>query len=156
MWTKAQIIEQAYSVLGLGNYAFDTSAEERQNAVRMLDSMMATWDADGIRVSYHKGASEADLGADSGLPDWANEAVYMNLAIRLGQSLGKQIHPSTYANAKSSLGTIQRRTTYIPQRTPNWHNMPAGAGNRRHGWQSPFLSPEPEVLEVGPDGPLEF
>lgn len=154
MWTKAQIIEQAFAVLGLGDYAFDMSAEERQSAVRTLDGMMALWDGDGIRLGYLMATNEADLNTDSGLPDWAMEAVYMNLAIRIGQAQGKQVHPSTYANAKAALGSVQRRTTYIPQRVPNWHNMPAGAGNR--GWRGPFLSPEPEVLEAGPDGPLEF
>ena len=154
MWTKAQIIEQAFAVLGLGDYAFDMSAEERQTAVRTLDGMMAAWDADGSRLGYLLAVGEADLNTDSGLPDWAMEAVYMNLAVRLGQAQGKQIHPSTYANAKAGLNAVMRRTTTIPQRVPNWTNMPAGAGNR--GWRGPFLSQETPPLLAGDDGPLEF
>lgn len=157
MWTKAQIIEQAFAVLGLGNYAFDMSAEERQSAVRTLDGMMAAWDGDGIRLGYALATNEADLGTDSGVPDWAAEGVYMNLAVRLGQAQGKQVHPSTYANAKAGMNTILRRTTSIPQRVPNWANMPAGAGNRGwRGWRGPFLRQETEPLLAGDDGPLEF
>lgn len=154
MWSKSQIIEQAFSVIGLGDYAFDMSPEERQSAVRMLDGMMAAWDADGIQLGYLLATSEADLGTDSGLPDWANEAVYMNLALRLGQAQGKQMHPSTYAHARAGMNTISRRTTQIPQRVPNWRGMPAGAGNRRY--LGPFLVQETEPLLAGPDGPLEF
>ena len=79
-WTKRQLIVQAYSELGLADYVFDLSADQLADAMRKMNSMMATWNAKGIRLGYPmpNSASGGDLDDDSAIPDSANEAVYQS------------------------------------------------------------------------------
>jgi hypothetical protein len=51
-YSKKQFIDAALEEIGLGRYAFDISPEQEESALRLLDSMMALWNAGGIRLSY--------------------------------------------------------------------------------------------------------
>lgn len=110
-WTKLDIIKQAYSEIGKSSFDFEISPEEMQSALRQLDAMMASWGgAYGIRVGYAGGNGFGDLSADVLVPDWATEALYLNLAIRLAPSFGKTVSPHTLATASKSLAGVQART----------------------------------------------
>ena len=91
-WTKLQLIRQAFSQIGLADYDFDLQPEQLQNALFLLDSMMATWNAKGISLSYPTPTSpeNSNTSDESNIPDRANEAVYLNLALRIAPTLGKQ------------------------------------------------------------------
>src|SRR5437868_8121035 len=51
-WTKEQLIDEAFAELRLAGYTFDIAPEEKQTALRRMDTMMATWEGRGIRVGY--------------------------------------------------------------------------------------------------------
>ncbi len=157
-WPKRMILDEAYGELGLQGYVFDISPEEQQTALRRLDTMMATWEAKGIRVGYAfpAGPGESDLDVDSGLPDMAVETVYLNLAIRLAAGKGKQLSQSTHSTAKEGYTTLLwRAATPIEQQMPS--TMPRGAGNRAWNTEQPFFPP-PDLnpLRVGQNGDLDF
>jgi hypothetical protein len=157
-WTKKQLIDQAFSEIGFGP-DFNVTADECENALRRLDSMMAEWNGKGIRVSYALpgGVDESNIDDDSGLPDVANEAVFMNLAIRLAPGYGKQLSQDTRITAKQGYNTLLSRAVFpTPQPMPS--TMPRGAGNRpwQYGNGNPFY-PEPAiVIDAGADDPLNF
>lgn len=158
MYTKRQLIDAAFEELGLAAYAFDTSPEEQGTAIRRLDSMMALWDVKGIRIGYALTVDPdaADPDQMSGLPDWANEAVFLNLAVRLAPGFGKTVPRTTSAPAKDAYDTLLAKVmSNPPQMQPNV--LPAGAGNRRYrGSMSPFLRRPVDLLTAGPDSLLEF
>lgn len=131
MWTKRQLVNEAYSELALQGYEFDTSPEEVQTALRRLDTMMATWEGKGIQVGYAFPASPDDSNPDtpSGLPDGAVEAVYLNLAIRLAPGNGKPIGMDTKKSAADGYATLLRAAAMPPQQ-PLPNTMPRGAGNK--------------------------
>jgi hypothetical protein len=157
-WTKRQMIEQAFDEIGLASYAFDLTPEQMQSAIRRLDTMMAAWNALGIRLGYPLPSSpqDSDLDEQTNVPDSANEAIYTNLAIKLAPSYGKQVMPDTKATAKESYNTLLSLAA-MPKEQQMPGTMPAGAGNKP--WRlddKPFLrSPVDQVL-AGGDGPIDY
>jgi hypothetical protein len=151
-WTKRQIIEQAFSSVGLASYVFDLTAEELQAATRSLDAMMAVWGARGARIGYNPGA---DLDEASGLPDWANEAAYLNLGCRLAAGLGKAVMPEIKQEAARSYRSVLSVTSQpIPMKLDI---MPAGAGNKTFNTPyTRFIINDEQPIAAGLDGDLEF
>lgn len=151
-YTKNQLIQAALSEAGLSSYAFDLSADQLAQAVARLDSMMAEWNARGLRLGYPIAASPStvNLADDSNLPDWAWEAVITNLAIRLGPAYGKALGPDTKANARHSLNTVMARAAMPSQMQLS--ALPKGAGTKGDVFQNPASS----ALSVGFDAELEL
>jgi hypothetical protein len=154
--TKRQLIEAAHTEIGLADYVFDIPSEQLQLALRRLDAMMAEWDGYGVRLGYPiPGSVEGgDLDADAGVPDRAWEAIVTNLAIRIAPSFGKQVSPETKGSAERGLNLLMSRA--LPPEM-NLGRIPAGSGNKP--WRNtldPFLLPEHEAIQAGPDGDMEF
>jgi hypothetical protein len=159
MYTKRMLIDAAFEELALAGYAFDIDPDEQLAALRRLDSMMATWGGPGIgiRIGYNAtvNPSASDPDQDSGIPDWANEAVYLNLAVRLASGYGKALPKSTTAPAKFAYDAlVSAVASQIPQVQP-MGNLPIGAGYKRIR-TSPFVQPPVDLLTTGEDGLLEF
>jgi hypothetical protein len=157
-WTKRQFVTQAFEEIGLAAYVFDLTPEQLQSALNRLDSMMAAWNAKGIRLGYPISSSpqNADLDEQTGVPDSANEAVYLNLGIRLAPGFGKTVAAETKASAKMSYDTLLSRAAMPPeQQLPG--TMPSGAGNKPwRVYDNPFLRRPVDPLLAGEDGPIEF
>jgi hypothetical protein len=152
-WTKQQLIEQAFGELALASYIYDLSPEELQAALRRMDAMLATWNAAGIRLGYPlpSSPSGSNLNDESGLPDAAIEAVYLNLAIRTAASKGKQLSQDTRNAAKAAYDVLLMRAAMPPEMQYR-SGIPAGAGNKPWRMQNnPFLQPPADPL-VAVDG----
>lgn len=158
MWTKRQLIEQAFEAFGLANYVFDLTPEQLQGALRRLDSLMASWDGLGIRLGYLLPSSpdDSDLDQPSGLPDYATEAVFLALAIRLAPGIGKMISRDTKVDAKAAYDHMLSKMAGEKLTEMQYpRNTPAGAGNKPYRYErGPFLSPPVDPLTVGDDGAL--
>jgi hypothetical protein len=153
-YTKRQLIESALGELGLASYTFDLMPEQIDSALRRMDSMLAEWNAKGIRLGYSIPDSPelSDVEADSGLSDSAWEAVITNLAIRVAPGFGKAIHPATAATARAAYNTLLARAAFPSKmKLPS---MPSGSGNK--SFDEPFTGAPEEDLVVGPDGSLDF
>jgi hypothetical protein len=133
MWTKQQIIEQAFDELALAGYVYDLDPDHLQSALRQLDTMMAFWSSKGIALGYllPAGPDDSNLDDDSGLPDTAVDAVYTNLSIKLAAGRGKTLSPDTRVRAKQGfdtlLGAAARAAAFA---VPMPNTMPIGAGYR--------------------------
>lgn len=153
-WTKEQLIQAAFAEIGLSDYTFNVGPDERQTALCRLDTMMATWNAKGIRLGYPLPSSPdaSNIGDDSGLPDAANEAVVANLAMRLAPGFGKTVSQDARTTAASGYNTLLARAVMPPeQQLPD--TLPRGAGNKpwRGGFPRPF-NPVPTDPLVASDG----
>jgi hypothetical protein len=147
-WTKRQYIEQAFEELGLAAYLYDLTAEQLNSALYRLDAMMASWVSKGIFVCYPAPVTPQDsvLDEDTGVPDWANEAIILNFALKLAPSYGKTVSDQTKVSAKQAYDALLTMTnqTYLMQ----WpSSMPAGAGYRKRGFLQPFL-PRPDTNPI--------
>jgi hypothetical protein len=49
-YSKRQFVEAAFEEIGLASYVFDLQPEQIDSACRRLDTMMAQWNAVGIRL----------------------------------------------------------------------------------------------------------
>ncbi len=157
-WTKRQFIEQAFEEIGLASYVYDLTPDQLQSALRKLDSMMATWNAEGIRLGYPLPStpSSSDLDSDSGVPDSANQAIYAGLAVNIAPGFGKTVLPDTKKAAYNGYQVLLSRATVPPEKQlPG--TMPSGAGNKQ--WRNDngaYIAPPTDPLVVGPDSELTF
>ena len=154
-WTKRQLIEQAYEDIGYAGYTYDLDPERIESALRQLDAMISQWGGRGVRIGYPlpTNPDDSDLDTDSGIPDYAVEAVYTNLGIRLAKTVGKTLPVEAIKVAREAYDTLMQRTAYPPERQyPS--TMPRGAGYKSWDWTF-YGEPEDPVL-AGRDGDLDF
>jgi hypothetical protein len=157
-WTKRQFVTQAFEEIGLAAYVFDLSPEQLQSALRRLDSMMASWNAKGIRLGYPIPSSpdNSSLDEETNVPDSANEAIYTNLSTRIAPGYGKTVSEQTKATAKDAYNTLMSLAAMPPQQQMPG-TMPAGAGNKPwRVYDDPFLRAPVDPILAGEDGPIEF
>jgi predicted NBD/HSP70 family sugar kinase len=152
-YSKRQFVETAYEEIGIADYDFDLSPEQLNSGVRRLDGMMTEWNGRGIRLGYPVPGSpeDTDLDAPTVVPNWAWEAVYLNLALRIAPMVGKDVSPDTKTNAFRAYNTVMGRSLTIPQvQMPA--TMPAGAGSRWRGvWGNYVIPPQNQSIPTPED-----
>lgn len=158
-WTKRQFIEQAFEEIGLAAYVYDLTPEQLDSALRRLDAMVAGWNANGVRIAYPlvSNPDDNDIDADSGVPDYAIEAIYLNLAVRLAPGFGKTPSPETKASADMAYSNLVNQTAIPTPERQLPHAMPRGQGTKPwRNFNNPFVrKPEPEI-DAGSDGAIDF
>jgi len=157
-WTKRQLVEKAYSKIGITAWSFDLDPDMLQDALTDLDAMMAAWDELGIQIGYPLTANpqDADLDTQTDLPFSANEAVFLNLAIRIAPSHGKTVSREMKVAARSGYSALLNNAiTVKKQQLPG--SMPLGAGNKPWTQDRAFLDrPDTSPLQIGDNGQLVF
>lgn len=117
-WTKDEIIKQAFGEIGLAAYVFDLTPEDLEDAVRILDSMMAQWIKNGIVFDPPYPATVSpgggSLSVATNAPPEAVAPMYYNLAVRLAPSNGKTPSPETMRNARDGYSLLAQSIT-IPE-----------------------------------------
>jgi len=151
-WTKRQFVLSAFEELGLASYTYDLQPEQLDSALHKLDAMMATWNSK-LRLSYPLPSSPelANLDDETTVPDSANEAIYLNLAIRLAPSYGKAVSMETKQNAYQAYQSLLSIAT-MPLQAQFNNSIPSGAGYKTP--ERPYLSPSTDPIIVGQDGEL--
>lgn len=153
-WLKRDFIKKAFGAIGFTAYDFDVPAEQKESALQTLDSMMAAWNGDGIRLGWPL-PSDADTGdesADSNAPDWANLAIWSNLALLLGAEIGRDVSPVVQGHAvRGYAALLARAKSEIPEQQMPSGTL-AGAGNKRRL----TLDPPTSTLDAGPGEELDF
>lgn len=157
-WSKRQYVEQAFTEIGLAGYIFDITPEELNTALRQLDSMMAAWNAKGIRLGWPMPSSpqNSDLDDPTEITDAASEAIYCGLAVRIAPTFGKAVGGQTQFLAKQAYDQLLSLASVPPEKQLP-RSMPAGAGNKP--WRNnngPFIFPPADPLLAGPDSEIEF
>ena len=156
-WTKRQFVEKAFSEIGFASYAYDLEPEQLQDALLSLDSIMASWDALGIKLGYQVAADPDDSSLDTvtAVPVSANLAVYSNLACELAGPLGKIVRPTTKKAARVGYTALLAKVAKPNERQlPD--DMPVGAGTKYWRNRQPFLESEEDSLGADNNGTIEF
>jgi len=145
-YTKGELVMSALNEIGIADYDFDIQPEQKESAMRRLDSMMAEWSAKGILLSYPLpgSANGSELTQDSNVPDTAIEAVITNLAIRIAPSYGKIVLQETKMTAKNSLNLLF--SMFSMPKEMQLPSMPKGAGYKS---ECPY-SEKPEDNKLTP------
>ena len=157
-WTKRQFISEAYAEIGLADYVYDLDSSQLESAMRRMDVMIAAWNAKGIRIGYPIPSSpeNSDLDSETNVPDSANEAIILGLAIRLASGFGKVISNDTKQNFKDAYrGLLILVSKPSEMQFPS--TLPLGAGNKNWGVEDEEYFQKPvDPLEAGDDSVLEF
>lgn len=157
-WTKRQFVEQAFEEIGYASYAYDLETEQLQAALRRLDAMMSTWNGRTIRLGYPLPSSpqDSDLDEETNVPDIANEAIYLNLSLRIAPIVGKVVAPETKMAAREAYKELLKRAA-MPNEMQFPETLPAGQGNKPWRWRdSPFIRPPKDPVDAGPDGEIDL
>lgn len=158
MWTKAQIVADAFAEIALAGHVWDIEPDEQQQGLRRLEMMLGNWEGRGITLGYSfsgtPGAIDADV--DSGLPDAAVETVVINLARRIASGYGKQLTQQQQQDARDSFAVLLRQAAFPPQvQLPG--SMPRGTGLKPWRRNRPFVPlPSNSPLSVGDGGDLDI
>jgi hypothetical protein len=154
-WTKRQFVEQALEEIGVASYDFDLQPEQLQSALRTLDAMIASWNANGVRISYPLPSSpeNSELDTETNVPDTANEAIYTNLAIRLASRFGKVVSQELKATALQAYSSLLAGYIEVEPRRYGYF-LPVGAGNSGYGYNSAFFPNPADQFTVGNDSIL--
>ena len=158
-WTKRQLITQAFEEIGLAAYVFDLTPEQLESALRRMDAMVGGWEAKGVRIAYPLSSSPAssDIDADSGIPDFAVEAVYLGLAVRLAAGFGKAVSPETKTYAHQAYNNMALRMEFPTPECQLPQTLPRGQGNKPwRNFGGPFFPAPADPLLVGPDSQLDL
>lgn len=153
-WTKGEIIQDAFTEMGIASFSFDTGPEEQSSALRRLDAMMGEWNSRGLRLSYPlpNTADGSSLDEDSNLPDYALRAVIINLAIELAPGYGKTLSNQTLTNARKALTILYSRSAQPAEQ--QFNQMPKGAGYKHTEWR--WTRYPSDKLVAGNDSELDF
>jgi len=152
MWTKQQLIEEAYAELALAGFVYDLSPDLLELALRRMDSMLAEWAGVGIAIGYLLPTNPDDSNLDdlAGIPDSANRAVFTNLAIELAPGRGKNLTADTKVAARQGynrlLGAAVRA---VARQVPMPNTMPRGAGNQPWRDGRTFFPGPADALDTG-------
>lgn len=158
-WTKRQLITQAYEEIGLALYVFDLTPEQLESARRRLNAMVAGWNANGVRINFPlpADADSDDIDQECGIPDYAIEALYLGLALRLAPSIGKTVSPETKQFADMAYSNLANQTA-IP--TPERQlpiTTPRGQGTKPwRNFNNPFVNVQPPPILAGSDNAIDF
>lgn len=155
-WTKRQIIERAYEEIGLAAYVFDLQPEQVESARRKLDSMVAGWSSKNIQIGYPlpSEADSSDINQDTNVPDYAIDALALNLAIRIAPSHGKQVSQDLRITAKGAYNDLLVMAVKNPPQMKYSYALPSGAGNKFQC--NKFITNKRDHNILSPEQGLEF
>lgn len=156
-YTKRQFVTKAFEKAGMAAYVYDLEPEQLQSALQDLDSMVATWNAEGIRLGYPIPSSpeESSLDEETNVPDSANMTIICNLAALLAPNFGKTVSMSVSKFAKDGYDALCLKAVY-PGELKIPSAMPLGAGKKPWISGRQFFGADKEKIDVGPDGHLDF
>lgn len=156
-WTKRQVVVQAYEEIGYASYEYDLEPEQLQSALRRLDAMVATWNGRGINIGYilPDSPENSELATETEVPDWAAEALYLNLAIRLAPIVGKGLSIETKALAKAAYMEVLRQSAQ-PIKMQSIPTLPLGAGHKARQDDNRFVQKEDDRILIPPVNEVAF
>lgn len=129
--TKEALVLRALRRAGLASSAMLLAPEPEslQDGLVDLESLMATWEAEGVALSYrYTPLPFPEASEVSGVPDWAVNAIVHNLALGMCIDNQRPIPDKLDTLAYNDLRTVKSRMVEIPS-LQRRNDMPRGVGN---------------------------
>ena len=139
MKTKIQLVSMAFDELRINGITSDADSEDNVLALQSLEQLLSELQFDiGWRFE-----AEPDPNSMSGIPQFAESAIYMALAVRIAPRYGKDpamIRTQASAAMSALIARVSR-----PRQISYSTRMPLGLGNRRQYPYSRQFMPVPDV-----------
>lgn len=143
-WTKRNFINQAFSKIGMTSYAYDAEPSELQDAAVELDAMMLEWHENDIQFGWPVSSNpeNTDIDVDTQTPQRARRAIYLNLALQLCDTYGKEPGMNLKTQAHKAFTSLHKH--YVKVRPMKRQALPSGRGDyySRIGNFNPLPQPE--------------
>lgn len=157
-WTKRQLIDAAFTELAMQGYVVDLDQEDITKAMNSMDAMLGVWEGKGIYLNYRMASSPEQTDPDqiAGVPAFANEPIYTNMALRLCSRYGKIASAELKMTARSAYRDLLAKCAAMP--TIQYNSiLPVGAGNKPYrGISGPEYFQPVTPLTTGGDSELDF
>lgn len=127
--TNREIIDRAYRSLGLKDSMFARTAEEYQEGVEVLASMMLESPFDQLGYVQFSGGEGNRVEEESGIDRKWLEAVALSLAERLAPMIGKTLSPHTLKAKVRAYSQLCASVVAVPEAVHR-PGTPRGAGAR--------------------------
>ena len=127
-WTQRDLVTAALNEHGL---AGSVTPGQQQDVNISLGAMMASWEMSGIYLDFPipTTAKGNDLDDSAVIDVRANEAVYLNLALRIAPANGKIVSQETRKGARAAYNKLLNRATIAPP-VVRANGTLAGAGHK--------------------------
>jgi hypothetical protein len=132
--TNVEIIGDALRELGVISEIQTPSAEQGAHALRKLNQMMAEWKDVKVDLGYYAQDTMSDTCP---IPEYAENGVLTQLALRLAPNYGAQVPPELAIAANTGWTVIFSRMVNQNTNEVNRYNRPRGSGNT---WGSNILT----------------
>lgn len=137
MSTAGEIIERAFKRILVGGADAAPEPDEYADALEDLNSMMLSFEANGIRLGYTVVDNVSD---DVTIPSSAILAVVSNLAVNIAPDYGVAVSPILADQANTGMKTL--RKIALPRIATSYPDtLPMGSGNMEYGgWEDEFFA----------------
>jgi hypothetical protein len=138
---KGDYVDGAYEQMTIWGVTTNATPREVEIALKRLNGLLLHWENQNIFLGWNVGAE--DPNDESGLPDWAQEAVFTNLAIKLLPVYGRG---ATLEQKQDAAAAYEAITLSCINNMEYPDTMPVGAGNQRYGYSSRrfFVESDPD------------
>jgi hypothetical protein len=157
MKTKIQLVSMAFDELRINGITSSADSEDNVLALQSLEQLVSELNIDiGWRFE-----DQPDPNTMSGIPQYAESAIYMALAVRIAPRYGKDAG-LIRTQASAAMSALVARVNK-PRQVSYPTRMPMGLGNRRQYPYSQQFMPAPdiapnsintEVFSVGDSRPI--
>jgi len=136
MKTKIQLVSMAFDELRINGITSDADSEDNVLALQSLEQLVSELDID---IGWNQ-EDDPDPNTESGIPTFAESAIYMALAVRIAPRYGKDAG-MIRTQASASMSSLVAKLA-IPRQVCYPTRMPMGLGNRRqYPHSSQFMPP---------------
>ena len=127
MKSKIELIDRAYSKLRISGITVNPSPGDVEIALDEMECMLAEWDLVNVCLGYQF-EDEPEPNAESGLVRGYENAVQVNLAVRIAPEFGKQVPGELMMQASQSYSKVSSAVAVVKQ-TPYPQRQPVGEAN---------------------------
>lgn len=139
MATKGELVSLAFDELAISGVTRKPKPEEQVLAIKQMDRMVAQWRNKGLCLGYADSAGAVDTNQESNLTLEQEQAVALNLAMRLCPAFGIQPNIITMGDAKEAYQNLFPIELTMREGDPY---MPNGSGgnfyHNNYGWHNEF------------------
>lgn len=135
MKTKIELINRAFVELRISGITSPAANEDNELALEELEDFMRSSE---IKLPYNF-EKVPDPNTESGIPDYANRAVQLSLAIKLAPAFNKI--PDQFLRQASAAWSKLLNRMASPRQTLPSGRMPLGRGNERYRGTRDFMPP---------------
>lgn len=123
MTQVSAIVRDALLLLGVQDAAEPVSAQEMQDGIRALNTMLARWEADGVSLGWAAVSAPTDtLPA----PPEAEQPIIANLALKLRANYKVPIEPDVLQMATDGLAALRADVLANTFSRVSYADLPAG------------------------------